>query len=275
MSRSVLHVGTVPYLVGRPLDCGLETEPGVRVTRAVPSALVEGLRRGELDVALVSSIELFRRPGYRYVADLAVAGAGSVGSVQVFLRRPIEDVRTIALDPASRTAATLVQVLLAPRHTGRDAVDFHTVPLGTDPRSAECDAWLAIGDAALRTTLASDAPPTFNPSAEWQRATGLPFVFAVWIVRPGIELENDQIAAFGRARARGAARIDALAHEASREWNLPAAACRHYLSEECRYEPGPDMERALLAFRDRAAEIGLCEAGLAPVPIPGALDHVA
>ena len=84
--RRDLRVGSVPYLVGRPLDLGLEREPGIRYERRVPAELVEGLRRGELDAALVSSIELFRAPGYRYLAPFAVSGAGPVGSVQVFLR---------------------------------------------------------------------------------------------------------------------------------------------------------------------------------------------
>ena len=73
----VLRVGTVPYLVGRPLDEALEDEPGIDVVRAVPAELVRGLRDGSLDVALVSSIELFRRPGYRYLDGLAVSGEGA------------------------------------------------------------------------------------------------------------------------------------------------------------------------------------------------------
>ena len=95
-----LRVGSVPYLVGRPLDDGLERESGIECSRRVPSELVEGLRSGALDVALVSSIELFRQPGYRYLDVLAIAGRGHVGSVQLFLRRPLAQVRTIALEPA-------------------------------------------------------------------------------------------------------------------------------------------------------------------------------
>ena len=107
-----LRVGSVPYLVGRPLDQGLDEEPGIELRRAVPAKLVQGLREGSLDVALVSSIELFRQPGCRYLDQLAVAGRGAVGSVQLFLRQPLHEVRRIALDPASRAAATLVRTLL-------------------------------------------------------------------------------------------------------------------------------------------------------------------
>jgi chorismate dehydratase len=185
---------------------------------------------------------------------------------------PIEAVRTVALDPASEAAATLVRVLLsgdAPRRT------FVEVPPGTDPAAASADAWLEIGDAALRRALSADAPPSFNPSREWAKRTGLPFAFAVWIVRAGVELSREHLESFARARARGAARVPALAEEASRTWNLPLADCRRYLEKECRYDPGEKLPRALLAFRDAAAELGLCERALAPEPIALPAAHVA
>ncbi|MBK7874679.1 MAG: menaquinone biosynthesis protein [Planctomycetes bacterium] len=261
-----LRVGSVPYLVGRPLDLGLEDEDGVHYERRVPAELVQGLRAGELDVALVSSIELFRAPGYRYLAPFAVSGDGPVGSVQVFLRKPIEAVRTLALDPASRAAATLVRVLLA-----NHAPEYIEVPPGADPRETPCDAWLRIGDAALREHLEPDAPHVFNPSAEWTRRTGLPFVFAAWIVREGVPIE-DHLAAFARARARGRAAIADLAVEASTAWRVPRAACEHYLAHECQYEPGERLRPALLAFRDAAARLGLCRPDLAPTAVE--LPHV-
>lgn len=261
--RGTLRVGSVPYLVGRPLDLGLEREPGIAYTRAVPARLVDGLRRGELDVALVSSIELFRCPGYRYIDGIGVAGAGEVGSVQVFLRRPIDEVRTLALDPSSRTAATLVRVLLASK---RAPVDFVEVPDGVDPRSALTDAWLRIGDAALREHLAPGSPPVFNPSRAWAERTSLPFVFAAWVVRAGVDL-GPHLPKFAAARARGRAAVGELAREASATWGLDLAACRHYLEHECSYEPGARMRPALRAFRDAAARLDLCRADLDPEPI--------
>jgi chorismate dehydratase len=268
----MLRVGSVPYLVGRPLDDGLEREPGLELVRRVPAELVTALRAGELDVALVSSIELFRTPGYRYLDGLAVAGEGHVGSVQVFLRRPIEDVRSVALDPASRAAATLVRVLFERRPGGdaglpRAPVRWIEVPSGADPRAAEADAWLRIGDPALREHLASGSPPTFNPSAEWAARTGLPFVFALWIVRADAPLEPAHVAAFARARVRGRTRIDALASEAARAWELPVESCRRYLREDCRYEPGASMHASLRRFRDEAAALGLARAELDPQAI--------
>ncbi len=258
-SRACLRIGTVPFLVARPLDSGLEDE--VELVCDVPARLVAKLREGELDVALVSSIELFRRPGYRYVDGLAVAGKGHVSSVQVFLRRPLAEVRTIALDPRSRAAASLVAVLLPDR-------ELVEVGLDDDPREASADAWLRIGDEALREALVDDAPPVFNPSATWTEVTGLPFVFAAWIVRPGVDVEP-LLTALARARARGASRIEELATEAATRWSIPHAAARTYLAEECLFEPGAALRASLFEFRDRAARVGLCEPDLEPEAVEG------
>ena len=141
-----LRVGTVPYLVARPLDWGLEEEVGIELTRAVPATLVESLRTGALDVALVSSIELFRQPDYAYLPSLAVAAAGHISSVLMFHRCPLEELRSVALDPASRAARALLQVVLSEQGVTPKWVD---VPFGEDPRAADCDGWLRIGDAAL------------------------------------------------------------------------------------------------------------------------------
>jgi chorismate dehydratase len=198
--------------------------------------------------------------------------------VQVFLRTPVEDVASLALDPSSRAAAALVRVLFE-RRPGRPAglprgpVRWVEVEPGLDPREAGTDAWLRIGDPALREHLAPGSPPVFNPSGEWAARTGLPFVFATWIVRPEVEVGPEHLDAFVRARERGRARIDALALEAARAWSLPAEACRRYLREECVYDPGASMRASLLRFRDEAAALGLARGDLAPAPISPA--HVA
>jgi len=253
-----LRVASVPYLVGRPVDEGLAHEPGIEFTRAVPARLARGLADGSLDVALVSSIELFRLSGASYLAGPCIAGEGRVSSVQVFLRKPVHEVASLALDPASRTSVVLSQVVWPGKPPA-----LVEVPEGTDPRAVSADAWLRIGDAALREHLASDSPPVFNPSEAWRERTGLPFVFALWVARAGVELAP-WVGAFARSRALGWARMEALAREAAAAWRVSASATRHYLLEECLYEPGERLEPALSAFRDAAARLGLARGDVRP-----------
>jgi chorismate dehydratase len=255
----VLRVGSVPYLVARPLDLGLGEEAGIEVVQARPADLVEGLRSGRLDVALVSSIELFRRPGYGYIDAGVIGGMGFVSSVQVFLRRPVEEVERVALDPASRTAAALTQVVWprAPKPRFLDARPEE------DPREVPADAWLRIGDRALAEYASADGPPVFNPCLEWTRATGLPFAFALWIVRPGAAIEG-HVPAFLRSRARGLAALEDLARTAASRLGLPHELARRYLFEECRYDLREELGPALREFRDRCAVLGLASGDLDP-----------
>ena len=256
-----LRVGSVPYLVGRPLDGGLRDTPGIELIHAVPSRLVEGLRSGHLDVALVSSIELFRSPGYSYIPDLCVGTRGTVSSVQVFLRKPLDQVRSLAMDPASRTSQALVQILLQERPGGPPAYRFPD--LGQDPREEACDAWLSIGDRALQDHQRSEFS-VFNPSQEWARRTGLPFVFAAWIVRPGVEIQP-HAEAFRRSAREGLDQVETLAREAAQTWGMPFAFCRDYLAKECVYDLQGDMDSALHAFGEAAGQLALTDPQAEPV----------
>jgi chorismate dehydratase len=261
-----LRVGTPPYLVARPLNEGLDRASGMSLVLDVPARLIQGLRDGSLDAALVSAIELFRSPGYRSLVGPAVTGRGFVASVQVFLRKPLGDVRSVALDPASRAGRTLTRIVLPERAGGTP--HFIDVPLGTDPAAVEADAWLAIGDPALRTYLSPGSPPVFNPSQAWVELTGLPYVFAVWIVRPGVTLTDRHLEHFAEAQSRGAAALESLCVEASRTWGLPLEACRRYLAEECAFAAGSELEASLAELQRRAAPLALCHPDLRAVPIP-------
>jgi len=264
MPNTKLRVASVPYLVGRPLDAGLAREPEIEFTRAVPARLARGLADGSLDVALVSSIELFRLPGASYLDGPCIAGEGRVSSVQVFLRRPVHEVRSLAVDPASRTTVVLAQIVWPGRRP-----ELVKVPEDTDPRSVPADAWLRIGDGALREHLAPSSPQVFNPSEAWRARTGLPFVFALWVARAGIDLEP-WAPAFARSRALGAARMAKLADEAAAAWRVSRIATHRYLFEECLFEPGERLAPALFAFRDAAAELGLVRRDLHPSSVSSA-----
>jgi len=150
-------------------------------------------------------------------------------------------------------------------------VEYVDVPLGEDPRALDVDAWLRIGDRALSEYL-GEGIPAFNLSEAWVAQTGLPFVFAPWIVRPGVDLD-DHLPALMRAAEFGRGRIEALSREAAAEWQLPFDECLHYLGTECVYSLGAEMQRALYEYRDRAARVGQCAPDYAPTPIE--LPHLS
>jgi chorismate dehydratase len=214
-----------------------------------------------LDVALVSSIELFRKPGYSYIPNYCVGTRGAVSSVQVFLRKPLAEVQTLAMDPASRTSQALVQILLSDRAGGPPEYLFPE--LGQDPKALPADAWLSIGDTALQEYHRGEFE-VFNPSQAWAERFGLPFVFAAWIVRADVAVES-HAAAFARSFAHGQKQLGQLAAQAGQALNLPLDLCEHYLQVECAYSLGADMQAALKAFGQRAGALKLTDPEAVPI----------
>ena len=181
-----LRIGAVGYLNARPLTWTLDRAPDRwQVRYDVPSVCAGLLARDEVDLALVSSIMFLDADVYRFVPGVAIGSRGPVSSIALFTERPLEDVRTIALDTSSRTAATLVRVLCARRFgiTPKAALLSHSNFGTSDHPSAqkmrrtlellrEQASWLEVdgemhGDLALdaesrrrlmpRSTLAGDA----------------------------------------------------------------------------------------------------------------------
>ena len=152
-----------------------------RLERGVPAVLNERLRRGEVDLCPSSSIEYGRRAErYYLLPDLSISAIGPVKSVFLFSRVPIEQLegQTIGLTSESETSVVLLRILLK-RYHGVTARFVPTDGLDLD-RFAAC---LLIGDAALKTALAGPDGICFDLGELWHAATGLPFVFALWIVR--------------------------------------------------------------------------------------------
>ncbi len=160
-------------------------------------------------MALVPSVEFFRAPGYRIVSDACVACRGPVLSVKVLFRVPPKDVRRLALDEGSRTSAELSRILLTETFGVRP--ELEPLPVGCGPETTDADAVLLIGDRAIakgevgRGKGEGKAPsPCPLPEGEgvkaanfvevwdlgerWTDWTRLPFVFAMWIAREGVEI---------------------------------------------------------------------------------------
>ena len=154
-----IRVGAVSYLNAKPLYYRLtEFAPGISLEMDLPSRLADRLAEGELDVALIPSVEYLRGAvrGYEIIPGFAIAAEGAVRSVKLFSRVPIESIRTLALDAGSRTSVALTRVLLAERHglhpelkslpvddslADTDADAVHNATSG-DPREAPLDYWI-------------------------------------------------------------------------------------------------------------------------------------
>ena len=149
---------------------------------AAPSKLAEMLRGGELDAALVSITEVLFNDQYDILDGISIASLGEVYSVILAHKKPLEQVTEVFCDTASLTGLNLMKVLLAERNLFPQFKSLENYKA-----AAEKDYVLLIGDPAIDFQRANHGHEIFDLGAAWTEMTRLPFVYAVWALRRGVE----------------------------------------------------------------------------------------
>jgi chorismate dehydratase len=280
----MLRIGCVKYLNARPLIRGWPGE----VEFDHPSALCERLANGELDLALVSSFEFLRNPIYRIIDEVSISSDGPVYSVVVAHRDEISRIDEIELDPASETAVNLLRCLLGglglnPHLKQRSTGILPVGPAGVSPAVVKsgsvAPAQLLIGDQAIRfREKHADEFQFWDLGEQWSKLIGLPFVYALWLIRPEVadpklianrlrvlrdeNLENldhviaEVVAGVGLSRRSSKAKADDPGHPEITRQFLSA-----YYHEHLRFSFGKKEKEGLRTFAQLCAKRGLLPKG--------------
>lgn len=243
-SLAPFRVGSVPYLNAVPLTRGLEEQ----IIFVTPSRLAELLQRDELDAALVSVTEVLFNDRYDILEGIAVASLGEVKSVFLAHGQPIDQVKEVFCDTASLTSVNLLRVLLAER-----GLRPEFKPLAGYDFAALPDYALLIGDPAIDFLRAQRQHEIWDLGAAWYELTGLPFVFAVWALRRGVE--NSRLRRQLReAKSFGLDTLDSIISSRS-EYDYDFR--KDYLGWHIHYHLGTDEKRGLARFIELLRKHGL------------------
>ena len=254
-----IRVGAVTYLNARPLLVALqELDPQLEIIVDYPSRLAEELAAGRLDVAMIPSIEYARNPGYSIVSDACIACDGRVRSVKIYGRVPVEDISTLALDEGSRTSVALAKILLKERF-GVTPI-FQPLPLDATLKKTLADAVLVIGDRGM-TPVPGAFEFVWDLGEEWSQWTGLPFVFSLWVTRPGVDLRGAE-RTLAAARDAGLTRLVEIARREAPTIGIPTDDCLSYLRDHLVYRFGERQKRGLERFYELAGRNGLAPANV-------------
>ena len=234
--KESIRVGSVSYLNARPLTYALASP----VAMMEPSRLAAELREGRLDVALVPLLEVLESAAgtYRVADGIAIGSVRSVYSVYLNHHVPLARIKTVALDPASRTSVELARLVLEKFH--------HLKPVYVTP-GEPADAQLLIGDPAIAYRQAHPEQKYLDLATAWREFTKLPFVFAVWAIR------LPYWRAFWTARQLRAAKKIGLA---SRYQIANSAFERQYLTEHLYYELESPQKKAISLFSEMLEQSG-------------------
>lgn len=282
-----LRVAAIDFLNPAPLMWDFEHPPlatelaqHYQLTYTQPSECAASLLSGRADLGLIPIAAL--TPELAVVPGCVIASQDEVRSIQLIVKRnagssyddALRGVRTIAADTASRSSLAYTQVLF---HKFLSAWPSF-LPAPADPvamlRSA--DAALLIGDPALLALEARDqieqqiGPCLWIDIAhEWHTRTGLPWVAAVWAVRPeslGPRTLSPTrlIEDLNLSRDHGLTHIDDLVLEWTPRIALAPAAIHSYLTANIHYTLDPGCMETIQIFRRYAAEVD----ALPPLPVP-------
>lgn len=242
-----LRIGAVRYLNARPLVDGW---PEIILDH--PAVLCEQLANGDLDVALVSSFEFLRNPIYTIVDGVAIASDGPVYSVFLAHRGEFAEIEEVELDPRSATSVNLLRCLFGELNKH---ARLHSDPRPNESLDSMRAARLLIGDQAIRFRQTHGARYRYwDLGEEWNRLCGLPFVYALWLIRPSVEAA-DMIAA--RLRGQRDENIQHLDELIARQTEHASDFCARYFRDYLKFGFGDLEKEGLLHFRSLCQKHGI------------------
>jgi chorismate dehydratase len=262
MSR--LRISAISYLNTAPLLWDFEHGEAGRafdISYTIPSACAEALRAGTADIGIIPAAAYAAIPDLVVIPDVAIAAKGAVRSILLVTERPIEQVRTVALDSSSMTSVALAKILFAKWMGG--AREYVSMTPGLETMLAACDAALLIGDPALQVDRKRYV--TLDLAEEWNQRTGKSFVFAFWAVRKQALEQNDPHAVtetFRESRDHGlsAKNLERIVEEWAPRLGLSQQDIRRYLTQNIHYYLDPPCLAGLESFYRYSAELGVLPA---------------
>ncbi len=179
---AVSYLNTIPFIYGLRHHANL----GAELLLAPPATCYQNFIEGKADIALMPAAMVPSLPDAEIITDYCIGAVGAVRTVVVVSNTPIAKVQRILLDSHSKTSVQLCGYLakklwrIEPEWVA--LTDYEQL---SQPQ--EGDAFLLIGDKVFDHE--GRFAYTYDLAEEWQKATKMPFTFAVWVARKGLSYE--------------------------------------------------------------------------------------
>ena len=241
-----------------------------RIDRMSPSECAARLADGRADIGLIPIAALATSPQLRILPGCTIASKGPVRSLQLVHRagQPIESIRSVAADTASRTTIAYSHILF--HLWGNGNVPYLPMAGDLDMMLERADAAVVIGDPALlaleerenRMERTGEELVYIDLAEAWHSLTGLAYVSAVWSAAHGTTawdrpLEQSVAEDMISSRDHGLANIDALVAEWAEKLPLQESTLRSYLTTNIHYVLDDECIKGMQGFFEMAAKYGV------------------
>lgn len=249
-------IACVSFFNSKPLIDPLVGRPEVDVIFEVPSGLLSHIESGRALAGLLPIVDFQHAK-----TDLLLTPAGIIGSdgptltVCVFSKVPPEQITTLYGDTDSHTSVILGQVILREVFNARPTM----VPL-SQKKESEPQAILLIGDKVVTAAPDRDVYKYhLDLGEQWKKLTGLPFVFACWMIRADTPPADASaiVRLLTEAQQQGARITEDLLDRYAAQSHWPRDLARRYYTEYLQYQITDRYRAGIAKFYELAASHGL------------------
>lgn len=171
---AVSYTNTIPFIYGLQHH---SIKNSIDLSLDVPATCADKLQENVVDIGLIPVAAILNLPEAHVISDYCIGANGPVNSVFVFSNCPIHEVKYLQLDPQSKSSNNLALVLLKHFWKVQPELVYKAKEYGRSPHPKT--AFVQIGDRTFGKV--DKYPYVYDLAAEWQKFTGLEFVFAAWV----------------------------------------------------------------------------------------------
>jgi chorismate dehydratase len=242
----VNYTNTIPFVYGLnnffdPAEIDLQLD--------IPSVCAEKVIGKKVDLGLIPAATISKVQGGKIISDFCIGADNKVDSVMLYSDVPLNEIRSILLDYQSRTSVELVKILC--RELWKIQPEFINAKEGFENEITGTTAGVIIGDRTF--SIRSKYAWKFDLAENWNKLTGLPFVFACWVSCSA--LTETFTKKFNEALAFGLSHIDS-AVEKSPIKLLAADEALFYLTERISYRLTSEKKKGLDLFLEKLSAAG-------------------